>query len=175
MCLVNTRVECIQTVLYPVHPQGLSYSLQSPPRSEHSAHTRHSVTFLDGLHTHDFSTFCSFFLFQCTLLPVFSLPQRTSQMQFQFHTFRSGGFHSQLLCKLLQSLVRSLLGNLFRIMTRTPGLHPNSVLSRPLGASLIHWTMWKCGNATYMFSGRKGKGGYEKEGGLTGGLGTLTS
>lgn len=165
-----------ETVLYPIHPQGLSYSLQSPPRSERSAsHTRGIQSPFWMVYTHTIFPHCSFFLFQCTLLPVFSLPQRTSQMKFQFHTFRAGGFHSQLLCKLLQSLVRSLLGNLFHITIRTPGLHPTSVLSRPLGASLIHWTMWKWGNATYMFSGRKGKGGYGKEGGLTGGLGTLTS
>lgn len=100
-----------ETVFYPIHPQGLSYSLQSPPRSEHSAsHTRGIQSPFWMVYTHTIFPHSVLFFFSNALLPVFSLPQRTSQMQFQFHTFRAGGFHSQLLCKLSQSLVKIASG-----------------------------------------------------------------
>lgn len=96
---------------------------------------RHSVTFLDGLHTLGFSTLFFFSPFP-TPSPssVSSLPQTTPEMQFHFHTFRAGGYNSQLLCTFLQSLVRPRQGNFFLIMIGTPPLYCQGhwVLDRPL-------------------------------------------
>lgn len=129
------------------------------------AHTRRSATFLEDLHTPGHSLFCLFFLpSSFPMYPpssIFFASHRLSPMGFQFHSFRAGGFNSQLPCKSLPKP-----GNFFLLIKCSP--FPAQLGTPPL----LALSTGPRRHGTHISYGRKGKegGGKEKGSGEAPGL-----